>query len=285
MNSTPKGSQETLDFSESAVRKNAFAETLQHPLTLWPSAIGVTVAFAAGLFASVSVPVVGLIALGGVGLGATNWAIRFFGGKDECMRKYYDRLHEQFEEMKEKKLATLEGDLKKLKCRQGYDQVSQFEEKFQNLLKVLERVLSSTELTFGRYKVTAEQVYNSGLENLDRVVTILTNINDIDREELGERIQTLQSLTARRKSEETTLTALKERARLYDESQDEVGNLLAQNEQALTAIDAAGMAAGSIRGTKSAAASGNLDGAMGDLVSLIERARGTIPAKNLSLQT
>jgi hypothetical protein len=276
MKKTPKDGGDALDFSEEAVRKDAFAETLQHPLTLWPSALGVAGAVAVGLFTSVSAPFLGLIVLGGVGFGAGNWAYRFFGGKDAYMREHYERLHEQFEKMKERKLATLGTDLKKLKCKRGYEQVAEFEEKFQNLLTVLERVLSVTEMTFGRYKVTAEQVYNSGLENLDRIVIILTNMDDVDRDDLGERIETLQTIKIRRSSDEITLKALLDRARLFDESVDEVENLLAQNEQALTAIDAAGRAATSIRGTKSAEASGNLDSAMEELMGLTKRAAGAV---------
>ncbi|MFA6430360.1 MAG: hypothetical protein WC229_02240 [Candidatus Paceibacterota bacterium] len=283
MNRSPLDGQDTLVFSESAARRDALAETLQHPLTLWPAVVGISGAVAAGLFALVSFPVAGSIALGGVGFGITNWAIRFFGGKDNCMKSYYNRLHEQFEILKEKKLATLGKDLKKLGCKLGCEQVSQFEEKFQNLLIVLERVLSSTELTFGRYKVTAEQVYHSGIENLDRVITILTNIDDIDRQELSERIDALEKNQSGKSSEEITLKALRERLRLYDQSQEEVANLLAQNEQALTAIDAAGVAAGNIRGTKSTASSGNLASAMEELVILIERARGPKQTSSISI--
>ena len=36
MKKTPEGGPSELDFSDGAVRKDALAETLQHPLTLWP---------------------------------------------------------------------------------------------------------------------------------------------------------------------------------------------------------------------------------------------------------
>ena len=122
-------------------------------------------------------------------------------------------------------------------------QVAQFEDKFQNLLAVFRRVLSENELTFSRVMGTAEQVYRSGLENLDRVVTLLLNVKDMDREDITARIAVLQQKPTRTHADDTSLKALQDQAGVFDQTVQEVDELLAGNEEALATMDKAGNAA------------------------------------------
>src|SRR5205814_2039077 len=140
------------------------------------------------------------------------WAYRFFGKGDSYMQQHYADLHEAFEKLKQQKSAALAADLKKLGCKRGQTQVAQFEDKFQNLLAVFRRVLSENELTFSRVMGTAEQVYRSGLENLDRVVTLLLNIQDMDREDIAARMAVLEQKSARTRADDTNLKALQDQA-------------------------------------------------------------------------
>ena len=243
MNKSPKDGQKPLDFSEAAARKAAFSEVIQHPLTLWPPAISIVAGVGLGMFGVVALPgMVGIAALG-LAAGSTHWALRYLGGKEAYMQKHYAELHQEFEVMKERKLATLATDLKKLGCKQGQLQVSQFEDKFQNLVAVFQRVLSEGELTYDRFVGTAEQVYRSGLDNLDRVVTLLLNVDDIDREEIRNRITALTKKAKRTGADETNLRALNDQATVFDDTQQEVEELLARNEEALATMDKAGAAA------------------------------------------
>src|SRR5580693_3639704 len=194
-----------LDFSESAARKAAFFDVIQHPLTLWPPALGTATAVGLTMFSIASVPCSAAIAAGGIALGVANWVYRYLGRGDDYVQKHYAELHEQFERMKQQKSAELAADLKKLGCKQGQAQVAQFEDKFQNLLAVFRRVLSESELTFSRVMGTAEQVYRSGLDNLDRVVTLLLNIKAMDREEIGARITALEQKPKRTHADDTSL--------------------------------------------------------------------------------
>src|SRR5580658_7833140 len=232
-----------LDFSESAARKAALFDLIQHPLTLWPPALGAATAVGLGLFGIASAPFSAAIAVGGIGLGAANWAYRFFGKRDAYMQEHYAELHEAFERLKKQKSAELAADLKKLGCKQGQIQVAQFEDKFQNLLAVFRRVLSENELTFSRVMGTAEQVYRSGLENLDRVVTLLLNTKDMDREDIAARLAALEAKAKRSHADDTNLKALQDQAGVYDQTVQEVEELLAGNEEALATMDKAGNAA------------------------------------------
>jgi len=232
-----------LDFSESAARRAALFDVIQHPLTLWPPALGTATAVGLTMFSIASLPCSAAIAAGGIALGVGNWAWRYLGRGDAYMQMHYAQLHEQFEKLKQQKALELAADLKKLGCKQGQTQVTQFEDKFQNLLAVFRRVLSENELTFSRVMGTAEQVYRSGLENLERVVTLLLNVKDMDRQDIAERIAALEKKATRNHADDTNLKALQDQAGVFDQTEQEVDELLAGNEEALATMDKAGNAA------------------------------------------
>jgi hypothetical protein len=195
------------------------------------------------MFSIASLPCSAAIAAGGIALGVGNWAWRYLGRGDAYMQMHYAQLHEQFEKLKQQKALELAADLKKLGCKQGQTQVTQFEDKFQNLLAVFRRVLSENELTFSRVMGTAEQVYRSGLENLERVVTLLLNVKDMDRQDIAERIAALEKKATRNHADDTNLKALQDQAGVFDQTEQEVDELLAGNEEALATMDKAGNAA------------------------------------------
>src|SRR5271170_3364745 len=53
-----------IDFSESAARRAALFDIIQHPLTLWPPALGTAAAVGLTLFTAVSAPVAAALAGG-----------------------------------------------------------------------------------------------------------------------------------------------------------------------------------------------------------------------------
>src|SRR5580704_13784209 len=111
-----------LDFSESAARKAALFDLIQHPLTLWPPALGTATAVGLTMFSIASAPCAVAIAAGGIALGVGNWAYRYLGRGDAYMQMHYAQLHEQFEKLKQQKTLELAADLKKLGCKQGQTQ-------------------------------------------------------------------------------------------------------------------------------------------------------------------
>jgi hypothetical protein len=284
MNQPSKDGPKPLDFSEAAARKAAFSEVIQSPLTLWPPALGIAAGVGLGIFGIVSAPMVATMITGGFVVGGAHWALRYLGGGQAYMQKHYARLHEEFEAMKERKLATLATELKKLGCKQGQAQVTQFEDKFQNLVAVFRRVLSEGELTFDRFVGTAEQVYRSGLDNLDRVVTLLLNVDDMDHEEIESRIAVLAKRLKRTHADDTNLSALRDQAKDYDDTQQEVEELLARNEEALATMDKAGAAAVRIKDrTASQTPQETMAEAMELLAGMIARAN-TKPGASITLE-
>ncbi len=271
------------DFSEKAARRAALFDTIQHPLTLWPPALGTVTAVGLTFFTAASLPCAAAVAVGGIAVGVANWAYRFLGRGDVYMQEHYARLHEEFEKLKQQKSAELAADLKKLGCKQGQTQVAQFEDKFQNLLAVFRRVLSENELTFSRVMGTAEQVYRSGLENLERVVTLLLNIKDMDREDITARMDALQQKQKRTHADDINLKALQDQAGVYDQTVQEVDELLAANEEALATMDKAGNAAVRIKDRSAAQTPQEIMAeAMGLLDQMIVRANNRpVPAISL----
>ncbi|MFA6446019.1 MAG: hypothetical protein WCW14_02090, partial [Candidatus Paceibacterota bacterium] len=134
---------------------------------------------------------------------------------------------------------------------------------------------------YSRFLGTAELVFKSGIENLDRIITILTNLRDIDRKALEKKITAL-GVNIRTNADQRTLVTLRERAKLYDDGQEEIANLLASNEEALTELDKAGIAVGKIK-VSSANSGNNLDNAMADLIGLVKRTSIRNDSKSSSL--
>ncbi|MDD5165423.1 MAG: hypothetical protein PHG25_02715 [Candidatus Pacebacteria bacterium] len=211
-------------------------------MTLGPVALGFVGAFGLTVFSIITGPFAAGIAAGGFLVGATNWAIRFFAGRDAYTQKYFAKLHEEFDKMKEEKTEQLAKDLKKLGCDEGRLQVSQFEDKFQTLVNVFGRVFSENELTYSRLKYAAEQAYTSALANLERIVVQLTSIADIERDDIESRIIALGKKQKRTASDERTLQALQSQALVYDQTHQEVRDILATNEEALATMDQTGVA-------------------------------------------
>jgi hypothetical protein len=269
--------------SEAAAKRAALSDTIQHPLTLLPTVAGVLAGIGLPVLTTVSIPVGAGIGLLGIFVGGLHWAFRYFAGGDACMQKFYAERHEEFQKLKEAKAEQLAADLKKKGCKRGQVQVGQLDEKFQNLVEVFGRVLSPSELTYSRFVGTAEQVYTSGLENLERIVVLLTNIDDIDRDEVGDQITALTGKKPRNVADERNLTAFKRQAGVFDSTEQEVQELLAQNEEALATMDETGQAALRLKDrSASLSPKETMEEAMRLLGDMVARAkRSNIPAVTL----
>ena len=79
---------------------------------------------------------------------------------------------------------------------QAISQFQDVQEKIVNFRDVLGKKLSPQEMTFSRYMGSAEQVYLSVLDNLDKMATILESISTIDVSYIEDRLQALKKLKA-----------------------------------------------------------------------------------------
>ena len=132
-------------------------------------------------------------------------------------------------------LETLITELEALGSKQGLQQASQLQKKFDNLVDVLKRRLSVNETTYRRYAGMAEQVYLSSLDNLNEASICLRSVSAIDSEELQKRMTELQECESEKERHE--LETLTQRLSLLEEQNSRAASLLAQNETAMTLLD------------------------------------------------
>ena len=132
-------------------------------------------------------------------------------------------------------MAALEQALGDLDDVRPVYQMRALREKRNNLVDVLNSRLDSGELTYARYLSTAQQVYQSALDNLREVAIALRTISTIDRDYIENRLSEVSDSNVDSAVRERT--SLEGRLALLTSQEDKVSNMLAQNEAAMTAMD------------------------------------------------
>lgn len=230
------------DFSKTAITKAVLKTTLQHPLSLYLSGVGLLGWLALGVLGA-STPAV-IAAIGGTTIGVGSWIVNFFLRGDTLAQKYIANIQQEMEEYKQRVTLRLVKDLEKWKwlpgaedyVSQGICQFQDIQEKIVNFRDVLGKKLNPREVTFSRYLGSAEQVYLSVLDNLDKMATILASISTIDLSYIEDRLQALRKLKTLTGADEEERKTLLERRKLRDDKLQEVNVLLTENEQAITEI-------------------------------------------------
>ena len=157
---------------------------------------------------------------------------------------------------REDKLQTLATDFDELEFGQGAAQIKMLREKFENLSEIMKRRLNAGELTYARYLGMAEQVYLSALDNLNEVAVALRSVSTIDTDHIQSRLRELNSSEQGIGEQREESAALQERHSLYDEQQQRVTRLIAQNETAMTVLDKTATA---LAGTKTEKGQASMD--------------------------
>ncbi len=234
------------DFSKQAVTKAVLKTTLEHPLSLYSSGIGLLGWLALGVLGS-SAPAV-IAAIGGTTIGLGSWIVNFFFRGDRLAERYVENVNQQMEEYKQKIMLNLVNDLEQWKdlpgaeeyVTQAIDQFHDIQEKIRNFRDVLGKKLDSKEMTFSRYIGSAEQVYLSVLDNLEKIEMILKSISTIDVSYLEDRLQALKKFkTPLSTPDEEERKTLLERKKIRDDKLQEINVLITENEQAMTEIQKA----------------------------------------------
>ena len=255
-------------YSESAIQRAVTKDSLQHPLVLYPSAIGVLGGVAVGLL-GVSVPLVvvsGLGAMLGLGSLATNYFLR----RDYFKNIYIRKVHAEIVRERESRLENLKQRLTEVSSVRGLAQLDRLKDKFGLLQKVLASKLQQGELTYERYLCMSEQVYLSALDNLQSIVDRLESLKAIDESFVRDRITELETNAVA--SERPELKALQERLALFSRQMEGAESLLGLNEGAMTQIDITTTALSNIT-TNKGHASVDMETAMMELEKMADRAQ------------
>lgn len=258
------------EFSESAVRRAVVRDTISHPLSVYPAVVGMLGGLAVALFGPTAALVWG--ASGALCLGFGSWLINFAFRRDALANAYLQRVHRALTREAESRLVALQAELTELNVPQGVEQLKDLAEKLANLKELLKRQLAEGELTYGRYLAIAEQVYLSGIDNLQQVAMALRSVRTIDVDELDARIAELKRRKTRTSQVAEEVESLEARRTLVVQQRAKVADLLAENERAMTQIDQTAAAIADMD-TGTARASLDMETAMRELATLMRRAK------------
>jgi hypothetical protein len=275
MPDTPPSPPKLQDFSQRAIQGHVIRQGLSHWLTLYPPALGLPLGFAAYLF---NTPLLYLGLLGGLTVGLGSAIVNIFFRGDALSASYLQQLTEGTQAQKAQFLENLRRSLTQAQriagaessVEQGLEQFERMRAKFDKLSSLLAAKFSQGELSYGRFLGAAEQVYLGGLDNLQRVAALLESVGGIDLTYIDKRLANLDKpdSEADRKERE----ALVRRQRLRSEQLARIDELLAGNEEALTALEET-MVAVAAMSTNTALAKGDFETAIAQLQQVAARAR------------
>lgn len=176
-----------------------------------------------------------LVGLAGVvGLSAAGWPLAMSASGTLSQRQFatQDNAAADVE-----KTAALAAELRGIGDSQPKEQLVALVRKRETLLKILDRRLDRGELTYSRYLSTAQQVYDSALDNLHEVAVANDTVNSIDANYINRRLVELDRDGVVSESVQRERDTLAQRAELREVQVARIGRLLAQNEAALTTLD------------------------------------------------
>jgi len=261
-----------------SMKRVVLSRTLQHPLTLYPTAVGVLGAVGIGLFGPVTVAVAATIAGLGVGLG--HLATQVLMRPESIAAAHFRELHEKLSRQRMATIADLETRL--AACAhddgpngygdQALKQFNMVQKRFDTMQKLLATKFEPTELTYSRYFVAGEQAFLSVLDTLEGIVSRLQSANTIEPGYYRERVSALKRQKSLAPADQDELRALEERMKLRESQLDAVNTLLTFNESAITEFDRVNAAIAEVKGVK-AQTSVDLDSAMKELETLAQRAK------------
>ena len=151
--------------SPKAVNKAVLANSLQHPLVLYPAVTGALAAASTLAFHLGSVPLV--VAVGGAVTAVGGWVYQFFARRDNYSQAYFSEIHARLNREKRQKLSKLRKELLQVDSYAGIKQLELLDVKYRNFEEILSSKFLQTEMTYSRYLSIAEQVYLAVLDNLD----------------------------------------------------------------------------------------------------------------------
>ena len=263
-------------FSDSATRKAVLGSTLQHPLTLFPVAVGVLGAVGVVLFNAPTLAIGAAVAGLSTGFGA--WCVNYIVRNKTFANRYVESLRAAMEKQRAFVLQKIRSELMEASdvpgakeyVDQGSSQFRLIQACFESLKSILGEKLNQGELTYMRYLGTAEQVYLAVLDNLQDIATLLKTVRAIDFKHIEERLDSLKKMDKLAETDRLELETLEKRMTLRQTQMDKINALLTVNERAMTEIDQTTAAIAAVRTTQGRATT-DMESALTELEQLAKR--------------
>lgn len=264
------------DFSAGATRKAVLEYSIKNPLTLYSTGAGLLGTLAIGLFGISLLPAT--VAIGGISVGALSWSYNYLLRSDKIAARYAEGLLRELETHREEVIAKVSRDLASFSAdsilnefaSQTLKQFRMISGSFETIRSTLSEKLKTTEITYGRYISSAEQVYLAVLDNAVTIALILKTLGGVDTTYINERIESLKKIPNPDDSDREEHRTLLERLQLYEAQLSKVNNLITKNEIAITEMDKMCAALAELR-TVRGQASVDLESAIGEMEQLAKR--------------
>ncbi|MBF0314729.1 MAG: hypothetical protein HQK50_17010 [Oligoflexia bacterium] len=264
------------------LRKNSakvvLQESLQHPLTLFPTAAGILGGVGSALFGVTALSA--SLAIAGITIGLGSLLLNYFYRGDYFISRHLKALQVQADRQMQLLSERLKQSLNQREltteasqfAKQALTQLELLQKKYQGLKTLLERKLNPQELTFGRFLMSADQVHHAILDNLDMIADKLAGLASIDQRYSETRIREIKQQRSMDAADEEELKTLQAREELRVAHMEKINVLLTYNEQALTALDKSSAAITEMKG-KSGRSPVDLTFATQELESIANRVR------------
>lgn len=271
--------QQLPDFSAQATKKALIKETVLHPLTLYSGGMSVLSFLAIGLFGLNWIN--GTVALGSLTLSGVSWIFNYFARYDVYTRRHLESLRLMMEAQKKSLTDKLSKSLKEIIPPPGTEELVQqakaqfpmLNSKFDGFRALLADKFAPTEITYGRYLGSGEQLYLSVLDQLNHVVSLFKSIDSSDMAYAKRRIDSLKkNPEILSPDDRDELVALEKRVSIVNQCLKDIDVILSRNEEALTALELAKASIASIQ-TSKGQASAQLPDTIKDLEDLAQRAK------------
>lgn len=236
-----KAPPQPADYSPGAIQKYVTEASYSHPVTIFPTALGIGCALF-GLLTHVTF----FYYLAPVALIGPAWFAvqKYIRGETlgKCRLEALDKQRDSYrcwliDQVKvglSKPYATSDANAHAEQGREQFERAHIVRDAISELLTMK---LNVNELTFHHFLASAEQAYLSILDNLKDVVAALKSANSIDPTELKKRISQyvkIKQLSATDIEEKETL---EERLQLWNNQMERVDGILAKNEKVITAME------------------------------------------------
>jgi len=224
------------DFEEQAIIK-ALNKSIMDNWFVGASigAIPVGILTAILLGTGVGIPIIG----GAILLGGGTWAWKRFFKGDRFFDQYRDHLRQLLDEDTERRRRELQRSLEAYGNNHACEQLEQFQTKIKVFIEILDmKFPDKNQLTYNRYYTISQEVFLSGIDNLNEVLLIHKTLDAINIDYIDRSLQRLEGIEQEAVTKRERSSLLQSRKQYQDQQQD-IKDLMAQNEEALSKLDEA----------------------------------------------